>query len=142
MLRSRRLVGAIAVATAVVLTAAACGDGGTTTVGADDVEFGEGTIPSAIPDDFPVPNGAVIGSYLVDRINRRSEVELRVPSEVEVVAQFYNLGLVNAGYVVEESASDGRRWTIAFRRDQLQGEVALSLADAGITQAVIEVNDA
>ena len=142
MLRNRLLALPVLVLALSALVMTGCSDsGGSSTIAADDVEFGKGSIPDAIPSDFPLPRGVVIGSYLVDRVNRRSEVELRVPSEADVVAQFFGIGLVNNGYVVDENTNEGGRWLIKFRRDDLRGEVILSSPGAGITQAVIEVND-
>ena len=43
---------------------AACGDDGTGTTSGTGVVFGEGEMPPAFPEDFPIPPNAVIGSTL------------------------------------------------------------------------------
>jgi hypothetical protein len=125
----------------VVLTmsfaAASCGDDG-----GEPITFGEGEIPSAFPDDLPVPPGAVIGSTLVDRVNHRSEYALAVPLDVTATIQFYLVELVNAGYVVETSEGTGSLWTITYSRGDLAGDLSMQPQGTGATHVVASINRA
>jgi hypothetical protein len=128
-------------AVALLLVLGACGDNsGATTE--PTVVFGSGEIPESVPDDFPVPTGAVVGSTLVDGINVRTEFEMRVAQAQADVAQFFTVNLVNSGYVVDDSRLDNDRWTIDFRRNALQGKVSITSPGQGISQIVVEVNAA
>ncbi len=139
----RRAVRLLAAAVALTALVAACGDsGGEGSTGTGRVVFGEGELPATVPSDFPIPAGAVIGTTLVDGINIRTEAEMRVPSEIDVVAQFFSVGFVNNGYVVGDNSNDGTRWRIEFRRNGVDGEVVLTPAGSGVTQVVVVVNDA
>ncbi len=125
---------------AALLVGGACGDssGGGSTDGS--IVFGTGEVPEPIPDDFPVPNGAVIGSTLVDGVNTRTEFEMRVAQDQADVAQFFTVNLVNSGYVVDDSRLENNRWTIDFRRNALRGSIAITSPDVGLSQIVVEMN--
>lgn len=116
----------------------ACSDDGATPT-TDPVVFGEGTPPPAFPGDFPIPAAAVIGTTLVDRVNHRSEMALQIDGGLVSVVQFYNLGLVGAGYVVTGSTGDAGSWRITFTRGELTGDILLTSAGE-FTQAVAAVN--
>ncbi len=135
----RFLVLAVAV---LVMLAAACGDDGgtTTTDGNANVIIGSGEIPDSVPEDFPFPAGSLIGSTLVDRINTRTEVEVRTPAQFADVVQFWNINLVNSGYVIGESNGGETRWTIEFSKGATAGTVTIVAADVSITQSVVELN--
>ena len=134
-LRSRLIV--VLVMLTASLVAVSCGDDG-----GEPVTFGEGEIPSAFPDDFPVPPGAVIGSTLVDRVNHRSEYALTVPLDSEATIQFYLVELVNAGYVVETSQGTTALWTITYSKGDLAGELSLQPQGGGATHVVVSINRA
>lgn len=126
---------------AALVVVAACGDddaGPTTSNG--DVVIGSGEIPDSVPDDFPFPAGSLIGSTLVDGINGRTEVEVRTPAQFTDVVQFWNINLVNSGYVVGESDGTETRWVIEFSKGTIMGSVTIVAADVSITQSVVELN--
>ncbi len=116
---------------------ASCGDSTAPTV-----IFGEGTIPPAIPDDFPVPDAAVIGATLIDTINTKSEFEFRTTAGLEALVQSLSLGLVDAGFVVDNSSGNAVQWSISFRRGSLEGSIELRFVEAAVSQGVVRVNDA
>ena len=118
-----------------LVAVAACGDSTT-----DTVIFGEGRIPSAIPDDFPLPADVVIGSTLVDTINTKSEFEFRTSTDLGLLVQFLSVRLVEGGYVIDESSGDVARWALAFRRGSLEGAVQLRSLGDGLSQGVVTVN--
>ncbi len=103
--------------------------------------FGEGTIPPAIPDDFPVPDDAVIGATLIDTINTKSEFEFRTATGLEALVQSLSLGLVDAGFVVDNSSGNTVQWTISFRRGSLEGSIELRSLENAVSQGVVRVND-
>ena len=115
---------------------AACGDSADPTV-----VFGEGTIPPAIPDDFPVPADAVIGATLIDTVNTKSEFEFRTATDLEALIQNLSLGLVDAGFVVDNSSGNTLQWSLSFRRGSLEGSVELRKVAEGLSQGVVRVND-
>lgn len=125
----------VALALAAVLLVAACGDDDS----GPDVEFGEGEIPASLPDDLPIPGNARIGSSLVDRVNNRTEVSLSVPADLAATVRFFQVGLVNQGYVVDRSTGDTFTWTLEFSRGELAGSVVVS-GQGNSALAVISVN--
>ena len=119
---------------------AACGDDGASATTSDaPVVFGEGEIPSAFPDDFPIPPNAVIGTTMIDRVNHRSEMSLQIDAELVAAVQFFNVGLVNQGFVVESSEGSAITWTIIFSRGEVTGSVVLQ-TQGDVSQAVAGVN--
>ena len=131
---NRRLVLVLGLS-ALILLAAGCGDD-------DPVTFGEGEIPSSVPDDFPVPAGAVVGSTLVDRVNHRTEFAFTIAQEADAVVQYYTVGLVSAGFVVTSSESGLDFWQIEFSRGELLGQLIISPGGSGLAAVVASFNTA
>lgn len=129
---ARRLLLSMVVLAALASAAAACGG--------EEVSFGEGDIPSPVPGDFPVPDGAEVGSTLVDRVNNRTEFRLNIPDGAGAVVRFFTVGLVNAGYVVESSEGDAAAWSIHFARETLRGTILIESAGPEVTSAVVSIN--
>lgn len=121
----------------ILVAVVACGDSTAPTV-----IFGEGTIPPAIPDDFPVPDDAVVGSTLIDTVNTKSEFEFRTATSLEALVQSLSLGLVDAGFVVDNSSGNAVQWSISFRRGSLEGSVELRSLGDEVSQGAVRVNDA
>ena len=119
---------------------AACGDDGPSgTTSGTGVVFGEGEIPPAFPDDFPIPPNAVVGSTLINHVTHRSEMSLQIDAEITAAVQFFNVGLVNQGFVVESSEGSATTWTIAFSRGELTGDIVFQ-TQGEVSQAVVAVN--
>jgi hypothetical protein len=137
---------------ALFLMAAGCGDGhvdgtgatsaGTscTVSGSEAVTFGEGEVPASIPDDFPVPDGAVVGSTMVDRTNHRSEFAFTLAQEATDVVDYYTVNLVSAGFVVDSSAGDTVSWRIEFSRGGLLGDMVIQPGGPGLSAVVASFN--
>jgi len=125
----------IALALAALLIIAACGDDDS----GPDIEFGEGEIPSTLPDDIPIPGNARIGTSLIDRVNNRTEVSLNVPADLAATVRFFQVGLVNQGYVVDRSTGDTFTWTLEFSRGEMVGSVVVN-GQGNSALAVISVN--
>jgi hypothetical protein len=124
----------------VVLTAA-CGGGSDPTLDTSNgpIIVGSGEVPPGFPDDFPIPGDAVIGSTLIDTVGFRSEMSLQIPAEMNAAVQFFSLGLVNEGYVVESSTGSETSWTIEFSKGELEGTVVV-VPIQETSQAVATVN--
>lgn len=135
MSTSRRAI-LLAALCAVALSAAGCGgDAG------EPVVFGEGELPSQVPDDLPIPPGAVVGSTLVDRVNHRTEFALTLAQEAAAVVQYYTVNLVSAGFVVDSSAGDPLgTWRIEFSRGELRGNILIQPGGPGLTALVVGLN--
>jgi hypothetical protein len=123
----------------VVSALAACGDDGSSTTG-PAVSFGEGDVPPSFPEDFPIPSGAIIGSTLVDTINDRSEMEIRIGAAGQAVAEFYLEELPASGYEITSDTTETRLRMIGFADGDLVGAVVIAEADPSVTRAVIEIN--
>lgn len=139
MITVRRLVAVVALLTLVVVVAA-CGDGepaGTTQA----VTFGEGVIPDSVPEDFPIPDGAEVGSTLVDKINDRTEFTLAIRSDPTSAVQFFQVGLVNQGYVVGSSEGNQTLWEITFSKgDDLTGSIIFTAPQNDLVAAVVSLS--
>ncbi|MEX2323295.1 MAG: hypothetical protein WEA29_05940 [Acidimicrobiia bacterium] len=121
----------------VAIVAVGCGGGAEP----EPIEIGSGSLPSSMPRDFPIPADAVIGSTLIDRVNHRTEVTVTMQQEMVPVVQYFQVGLVNAGYVVNRSEGDGSRWTIEFSKGELLGTIDINY-NTGVAVLFIEVNTA
>ena len=119
-----------------VLAIAACGGDDSSE---EPLQFGEGEIPSTFPDDFPLPAGTVIGTTLIDRTNHKSEASLRIPADLETTVRYFNLALVEQGYVVESSSGSAAEWNIRFSRGELDGFINIS-GSTGLALAVVTLN--
>ena len=56
------------------------------------------------------------------------------------LVQFYELELVSAGFIIDESAGSETIWTIRFSDGDLLGDVKVSPVGQGFSQAVVSVN--
>lgn len=106
-----------------------------------EVEFGEGELPAAVPDDFPIPPGSSIGATLVDRVNTQTEVNLTVPNALSDLSRYFSVNLVSAGYVVDASSGDPLAWTIDFRRGGLRGSIEMRSRGEDAASAIVTLND-
>jgi len=117
------------------LLAAGCGD--------DDGEpivTGEGEIPSSFPSDFPLPDGARIGSTLVNRPQHYSEFVVAVPLGLDDTVRFFQFALVERGYVVDSLEGSVTLVTIEYSRGDLTGEINLTGQGNTATQGAIRIN--
>lgn len=123
-----------------LLIASCGGDGGRTLDTSNGpIILGSGEVPPGFPDDFPIPGNAAIGSTLIDTVQFRSEMSMQVPAEMNATVQFFNVGLVNEGYVVESSTGSNTTWTIEYSKGELEGKVVVvPLGD--VSQVVATVN--
>jgi hypothetical protein len=105
------------------------------------VVFGNGTIPSTVPKDFPIPPGAVVGDTMIDRPNHTTEFGLQVGQDLETVAQFFDIELVSSGYVVTSSGSvSADMWRLSFIQGELRGDVTISSTGGGVAEVIVTLN--
>lgn len=123
-----------------MLTVAACGDNDAVTGTTEAVVFGEGTIPESVPDDFPIPRNAVVGTTLVDKINNRTEFRLTIPADATSTVQFFQVGLVNRGYIINSSEGNAAEWTLTFSNGELQGTIFTTPQGQSASASVVSVN--
>lgn len=107
--------------------------------GQQDVEFGRGQLPATVPADFPIPDQAVVGSTMVDRIRDLTEAVVIYPADVPEVVRYYETNLPELGYTIDESSGTEANWTIEFSTDASSGELRLSVGGASLTQGVLRV---
>ena len=125
---------------ALLLVGAACGDDGGVTGSTEAIVFGEGTIPESVPDDIPIPPNSVVGTTLVDKVNNRTEFRLTIRAEATATVQFFQVGLVNQGYVINSSEGNAAEWTLTFSNGELRGTIFTTSQGQGLTTSVISVN--
>jgi hypothetical protein len=110
--------------------------GGTT----EPIEFGEGSLPETVPDDMPIPAGAVIGSTLVNHPASTTEVNMVIGTDLTMVVSNLTVGLVNEGYVVDRSEEMGGQWIVEFSDGTFRGTWQLSPTGRN-TQANLTIVD-
>ncbi len=93
-----------------------------------------GVIPDEIPDDFPLPPEAAVGESTVE--GATVTVELTTSGTLADAVSRYTVGLVSAGFVVEESSAAGEGWRIAFSRGDLRGTIDLAVVAIGVESLV------
>ena len=99
--------------------------------------LGRGEMPSTVPDDFPVPNQAVIGATLIDRTRGLTEVIVTYPAQVEEVAAYYATNLDVLGYTVIASTGNDAEYLVEWERDDMTGEVFVEIGGNGLSQGVL-----
>jgi hypothetical protein len=111
----------------------------TTTVDTSDqpVVFGRGSMPDTVPEDFPLPDQAVIGSTLIDRTRGVTEVVVTFPTGVTAVSDFYATNLEALGYTVNSSSGSDAEWVITFSKDALTGEARIMPGGNGLSSGTI-----
>jgi hypothetical protein len=139
-MRSSKLVRFVAVALVGLILGAGCSGDDAATGTTEAVQFGEGSIPDSIPANIPVPDNAVIGTTLVDKINNRTEFRISIPDDIASVIQFFQVGLVNQGYIVESSEGNAAEWTLTFSNGDLRGTIFTTPQGSAATTSVITVN--
>ncbi|MCH7585361.1 MAG: hypothetical protein IH941_09430 [Acidobacteria bacterium] len=125
---------------ALLLVGVACGDDGGVTGSTEAITFGEGTIPDSVPGNFPIPDGSVVGTTLVDKINNRTEFRLTIRAETTATIRFFQVGLVNQGYVINSSEGNAAEWTLIFSDGELRGTIFTTPQGQGLTSSVISLN--
>lgn len=95
--------------------------------------------PPGFPEDFPVPAGAELSHGATDHLEHTSSVTLVVPGDMVGAVQFFQIGLVDAGFVVTQSGGTDATWTMEFFRGETDGRLDMAQG-AGVVTVVAEVN--
>jgi hypothetical protein len=122
---------------AIVVLAAACSGDDESTAASTGVEFGSGTLPSTVPESFPIPESAVISSTLVDWDRGRTELVMRLPAEPAAAILFYEQNLERTGYTVVSSEGDATARVITFAGDGIEGELDIESGGLQLTVVVL-----
>jgi hypothetical protein len=145
----RKLIGAVALGAIVV---AACSGATTetttttatsattptaTTIVQGSVIFGNGSVPETVPDSFPIPDAAVIGTTLQDTESGRTEVVMVLPAEPEAVVLYYEENLPTAGYEVTRSEAAGSGHAIEFTGDGVSGQIIILVGSSNAATAAL-----
>lgn len=136
-----RVARVTSLAVTLVVLLAACGgedDATATTVVGDDVVFGSGSLPDTIPDDFPLPEEAVIGNTLVVRTSGTTEVVLCLPAELADAVAYFDQNLPTRAFDLSvNEAPSGEGWLMEVERDDLAGTIDFKPAPPNITEIVM-----
>jgi hypothetical protein len=90
-----------------------------------------------MPAEFPIPEGAVIGSTLIDRNRDLTEMMVRVSADMEALTAFYDTNLPGRGFVVGSSAKEGAGWKLEFSNSTGAGTVEITIGGPGLSQAFV-----
>ena len=105
----------------------------------ESVVFGSGSIPETMPQEFPFPEQAVIGSTLIDRNRNVTEVIFRVPAGVGALAAFYESNLPNRNFTIDSSAGGDTKWDFTFSGNAVTGTIVINLGSQDVSEAVVRV---
>ena len=100
------------------------------------------SIPETMPEEFPFPQEAVIGSTLIDRNRNLTEVIFRVPAGVPALVAFYEANLPNRNFIVDSSAGGETEWDIAFSSEVGTGTIAITFGSQDVSEAVVRLTAA
>ena len=64
------------------------------------LELGSGEVPASVPEDFPMPEVAVVGATLIDPGRGLTEMNLRLPSSAQAATDYFAENLEARGYTV------------------------------------------
>ena len=130
---------------AIALTATACGDssGETTTTTADPsgVVFGRGSVPETVPNSFPVPDQARVGTTLVDANRRLTEMILTFPADTAAVVDYYEENLPLRGYEIATSDGTDAEWLIEFAGEGFEGVIRVKTGGSGVAAATLQLTE-
>lgn len=129
-------------ASAVAVVVSGCNGGSpTTTASGPNVVIGSGELPATVPEEFPIPQGAVIASTLVNFDAGTTEVILRAAVNGAVLVQFYSVSLPEAGFQLDDVVVEAASWDVLFTGRGVSGSIRIRNAGADISEAVLELAD-
>lgn len=101
------------------------------------IVFGSGSVPETMPEEFPIPARAIVGSTLIDHDRGRTEMMVRVSADVEALVAFFDTNLPGRGFAVGTSVEDGAGWRMGFSAETGVGTIEITSAGQGVTQAFV-----
>ncbi len=144
-MRTRRTLIALVAVLALVLAACsgtASGDtsaseGSTTTMEIPDLEFGKGVMPFTVPEAWPMPEQAVIGSTMIDGVNGRTEVVVTYPATVSEIVTYYTTNLPIVGFEITSSDGTDGEWTMEFAGEGVSGTALFTTVGPGVSAGAL-----
>jgi len=105
------------------------------------VVFGEGTLPDAFPEAFPVPEEAVVGSTMTDAGRSVVELVVTIPASVASTVAYFETNLPARGFTVSDSSGDAAQWHADFSGVGITaGVINLGTGGPGITLGTIQIH--
>ncbi len=104
------------------------------------LELGSGELPSSVPDDFPVPEVAVVGATLIDPARGLTEMNLRLPSSAQAATEYFTQNLETRGYTVTaiEPGPNGAADLVATKED-IEVELDIRASAPEISDVVVRI---
>lgn len=141
MIPAMKLRRGVALLVLLVTAVTACSDGGEATSGTEaaaDVILGSGSVPETVPEDFPIPDEASVMTTLVNRPEGTTEMTVRFPVEVTVVASYYEQNLAARDYTISRSeARPNGGWEIEIAKGDVVATLRLDTIDPSTAEAVM-----
>lgn len=102
-----------------------------------DLEFGRGEVPFTVPELFPIPDTAVIGSTMIDGVNGRTEMIVTFPAKVSDIVDYYETNLPVLGFDVTSSRGTESEWDIVLEIDGTTGTIHIVLAGESLSTGTL-----
>ncbi|TDI53824.1 MAG: hypothetical protein E2O95_02195 [Acidobacteria bacterium] len=102
-----------------------------------DLEFGRGEVPFTVPELFPIPDTAVIGSTMIDGVNGRTEMIVTFPAKVGDIVDYYETNLPVLGFDVTSSRGTEFEWDIVLEIDGTTGTIHIVLAGESLSTGTL-----
>ena len=134
---SRRVLLLVVVAVSVVISGCASGASLPPVDDLPALTFGTGDFPATIPEEFPLPEHASVGSTMVDGTRVRTEVVIIFGADAPQVVAFYEAELPDAGYEVSNSTTDGTQTDIEFTGNGIEGTMTIKAAGPGLSEGFL-----
>lgn len=145
-MQTNKLLAVFSTLIVVALVASGCssssGDTATTTeadANASAVVFGRGTVPETVPDSFPIPDEAVIGTTMVDTNRSLTEMVIAFPTSVGAVVTYYEDNLPLSGYEITSSDGTDGEWAMEFNGEGVDGEIRMRVGGSGVSAATVRL---
>lgn len=126
-------------ALAAVLVGACSSSATTTTSPGVGVEFGSGSLPETVPEAFPIPAVARVGSTLVDHDRGWTEVVLTFPSALGDVVSYFQTNLPARGFEILSSEGTETSWELTFEGPGASGEIRIEAQGSGLSAAAVRL---
>ncbi|MEN8112880.1 MAG: hypothetical protein ABFS21_00715 [Actinomycetota bacterium] len=103
------------------------------------VEFGKGSVPETVPDSFPIPEQAVVGTTLIDTNRGVTEMVLTLPAALPAAVEYYDENLPARGYEISSSDGTETKWSIEFAGEGLTGIITVNSEGSGLSSATVRL---
>ena len=90
-----------------------------------------------MPELFPIPDTAVIGSTMIDGVNGRTEMIVTFPAKVGDIVDYYETNLPVLGFDVTSSRGTEFEWDIVLEIDGTTGTIHIVLAGESLSTGTL-----